>query len=575
MTADRGPANDATACATVIIDELVRGGVREFVMSPGSRNAPLSFALLEAQDAGRLRIHVRIDERSAAFLALGLAKATGTPTALMCTSGTALANFHPAIVEADMSGTPLVVVSANRPQSLWGTGANQTIDQVGIFGRATRDVVHLPAVGGPPANALWRSRVCRILAAATGTVGRPGPVQLDVGFAEPLTPSYDESPSQYPGRANGEPWTAVIAAPRIEGEISPPRRTLVFVGETSTSLAASAVSSACEAGFPVHVEAGTSLAAAQRGCLDAGSWLLADEKFLDDYRPDHVVIVGRPTLARSIGKLTSRPRVGVSVISDHGEWSDPTGKASTTLVIDTVRISGTVDTEFATAWRDADRRATGAVRALDAGELDGGVLDAGEVAAVVTGAGADVLLVASSNPIRDVDLRAQRRAANVVVNRGAAGIDGLVSTAIGVALSVTDARLPAPQAKAVALLGDLALLHDSNGLVIGPDEPRPRLTIVVVNNDGGAIFASLEQGAPEYAAQFERIFGTPHGVDIASLCAATGTTYVEAKSASELALLLAQDPAGIRVIEVKLDRAEERRRRLDHAEAVSRAIHAR
>ena len=567
MSADRGPANDATACATVIVDELVRGGVREFVMSPGSRNAPLSFALLEAENAGRLRIHVRIDERSAAFLALGLAKATGTPTALMCTSGTALANFHPAIVEADMSGVPLVVVSANRPQSLWGTGANQTIDQVGIFGDATRDVVHLPAVTGPSANALWRSRVCRVLAAATGADGRPGPVQLDIGFAEPLTPAYDDSPTQFPGRANGEPWTAVIAAPRIEGEISPPRRTLIFVGETSASLAASAVSSACEAGFPVHVEAGTSLAAARDGCLDSGAWLLADEEFLDSYRPDHVVIVGRPTLGRSIGKLISRPRVGVSVISDHAEWADSTGKASTTLVIDAVRITGTVDTEFATAWREADRRATSAVRALDA---DG--FDAGEVAAIVTRAGADALIIASSNPIRDVDLRAQRRAVNVIVNRGAAGIDGLVSTAVGVALSVSDARKPTPQAKTVALLGDLALLHDSNGLVIGPDEPRPRLTIVVANNDGGAIFASLEQGAPEYAGQFERIFGTPHGVDIQSLCAATGTAYVQAKGAGELASLLAEDPAGIRIIEVKLDRADERGRRLDQAAIVSKAI---
>lgn len=567
MSADRAPSNDATACANTVIDELVRGGVREFVMSPGSRNAPLSFALLEAESAGRLRIHVRIDERSAAFLALGLAKASGTPTALMCTSGTALANFHPAIIEADLSGTPLVVVSANRPQSLWGTGANQTIDQVGIFGPATREVVHLPAAGGPPANPLWRSRVCRVLAAAAGTDGRPGPVQLDIGFAEPLNPAYHESATEFAGRANGEPWTAVIAAPRIEGEISPPRRTLVFVGETSKSLAVSAVSSACEAGFPVHVEAGTSLSAAQRGCLDAGAWLLANEEFLDDYRPDHVVIVGRPTLTRSIGKLISRPRVGLSVISDHGEWSDPAGKASTTLVIGAVRITGTVDTQFATAWREADRRATAAVRTLDA---DG--LDAGEVAAVVTRAGADVLVVASSNPIRDVDLRAQRRAVNLVVNRGAAGIDGLVSTAVGVALSLSDARTPAPQAKTVALLGDLALLHDSNGLVIGPDEPRPRLTIVVANNDGGAIFASLEQGAAEYAGQFERIFGTPHGVDIQSLCAATGTAYVEAKEASELAALLVENPAGIRVVEVKLDRADERPRRLGHALIVGKAI---
>lgn len=566
----RGPANDATACATVIVDELVRGGVTEFVMSPGSRNAPLSFALLEAENAGRLRIHVRIDERSAAFLALGLAKASGTPTALMCTSGTALANFHPAIVEADMSGASVVVVSANRPQSLWGTGANQTIEQVGIFGDAARDVVHLPAVTGPSANAMWRSRVCRVLAVATGADGRPGPVQLDIGFVEPLTPAYDESPTRYPGRAHDEPWTAVIAAPRIEGEISPPWRTLVVVGETSASLAASAVSSACETGFPVHVEAGTSLAAARDGCLDAGAWLLADDEFLDKYRPDHVVIVGRPTLGRSIGKLISRPRVGVSVVSDHADWTDPAGTASTALVIDAVRITGTVDTDFASAWRDADQRASSAVHALDAGGFD-----AGEVAAIVTRAGADVLLVASSNPIRDVDLRAQRRAVNVIVNRGAAGIDGQVSTAVGVALSVSDARKPAPQAKTIALLGDLALLHDSNGLVIGPHEPRPRLTIVVANNDGGAIFATLEQGAPEYAEQFERVFGTPHGVDMQSLCAATGTAYVEAKDADELASLLVENPAGIRVIEVKLDRADERARRLGHAAVVSKAINGR
>lgn len=273
-SSDDAVTNGSTACATVVIDELVRGGVREFVMCPGSRNAPLSFALLEAEMAGRLRMHVRIDERSAGFLALGLAKATGTLTALMGTSGTAVANFHPAVIEADLSGTPLLVLTANRPQNLWGTGANQTIDQVGIFGSATRTAVHLPAVIGPSANAIWRSRVCRMLAAATGVDGRSGPAQLDIGFAEPLTPSYGEDlVALYAGRKNGEPWTRTIAAPRIDGEINPPRRTLVFVGETTSSLAQTAVSSACEAGYPVHIEAGTSLAAAQEGCLGAGAWL--------------------------------------------------------------------------------------------------------------------------------------------------------------------------------------------------------------------------------------------------------------------------------------------------------------
>jgi 2-succinyl-5-enolpyruvyl-6-hydroxy-3-cyclohexene-1-carboxylate synthase len=247
---------------------------------------------------------VRIDERSAGFLALGLAIGSGIPAAVMCTSGTAVANLHPAVIEADLSGVPLIVITANRPAEVLGTGANQTIDQQRIFGDATRLTAQIPAGLGSDPNSSLRGRVSRVLAAADGPSGRSGPVHLDIAFAPPLVPSGALDPLQvYPGRPDGVAWTTFEAAAPAQVELVVADRTLVVVGDASWSLAHSAVETAAVHGIPCHVEAGPALGHADETCLQAGPWLLADQAFIAAAKPDMVVVVGRPTLGRALGHL--------------------------------------------------------------------------------------------------------------------------------------------------------------------------------------------------------------------------------------------------------------------------------
>lgn len=510
----RGRVNPSTALATVVVDELVRGGVREAVLSPGSRNAPLSFALHEADAAGRLRLHVRIDERTAGFLALGLAKASQTPVAVVTTSGTAAVNLHPAVVEAEYARVPLVAVTADRPAELRGVGANQTIDQVGLYGRSVL-FFHDLSVDTDPSVANWRLIVDAALAGAHG-----GPVHLNVALREPLVPDGDASwpePLDSEIERHQHATAAWAYAPLPDGP-----RTVVVAGDQALADA--------------------------RGLAEAGSWPLLAEpssghragpNALATYRLllehlggdiERVVVAGRPTLSRPVTRLLARHDVEVVRLRD-----DPR----------TPGVTGTADRAWLSRWLDADRAARVALTDVLASEpAPTGLAVARLLARTVP---ADGLLVAgSSSSIRDLDLADPWETPPVVLaNRGASGIDGTVSTAVGAAL--------ARGGPAYALIGDLTFLHDSTGLVIGPGEPRPDLTIVVVNDDGGGLFTLLEQGAPAYDPVFERVFGTPHGVDLAALCAAGGTPYDRAASLTDLLALL-DTPEGLRVVEVRTDR---------------------
>ena len=530
--------NPSTALARVLVDELVRGGVREAVLSPGSRSAPLAFALHRADAAGLLRLHVRIDERSAAFLALGLAKVSGRPVPVVTTSGTATANLHPAVLEAAHAGVPLLLLTADRPPELRGTGANQTVDQVGLYGRAVRAAFDLGvAESRPGAVAYWRSLVCRALAAAHGE--RPGPVQLNVGLREPLVPDGDEFwPEPLDGRSDGAPWTARVAPLAVAPADDLPARTVVVVGDSTPSVTGAAVALAATRGWPLIAEPSASAGAA---ALPAGELVLSAPGFLDAHRPDRVLVVGRPTLSRVVARLVAGSPV--DVVGGGGQWSDPARQAS--RVLPGVPVAGgPVDPSWLPAWQAVSRAASTAVAAvLDAAPGLPEPVVAREVLAAAQG----LLVVGSSKPVRDLFLVGAREGVHVLANRGVAGIDGTVSTAVGAALAHGGA--------AYALLGDLTFLHDANGLVAGPDEPRPDLVLVVVNNDGGAIFGLLEQAGPEHAAAFERVFGTPHGVDLAALCAATRTPYARAASVGELREALVPR-GGVQVVEVRTDRVE-------------------
>ena len=563
-----GGVNPSTALATVLVDELVRCGVREVVLCPGSRSAPLAYALQEADRAGRLRMHVRVDERSAGFLALGLAKVTRVPAVVVTTSGTAVANLHPAVLEAHHAQVPLVVLSADRPPELRGTGANQTTTQPGIFGGALRWSQELGAPDRRPGQVpSWRSSVCRAVAASRGRPGGvPGPAHLNVPLREPLVPTADGVwPDELAGRPDDAPWVEVL--PAALGHSRPVEavpRTLVVVGDLpEPGLAEAAIDWARESGWPVVAEP---FGAGAEGVVPHGPLLLGVEDWLARHLPDRVITVGRITLARPVARLLRRSGVRVETVTASPAWVDPGHTVS--AVHDLGVLHHPVpceDPRWTAAWREAGSSLAKAV--VEAGLVWPSGLG---VAQAVLGAvpHGSLLFVGSSNAVRDLDLSGDRTSrAAIVANRGLAGIDGCVSTAVGVALSTT---IPA-----YALLGDLTFLHDSGGLLIGPHEPRPDLTVVVTNDDGGGIFTLLEPGEPERADDFERVFGTPTRTNLAALCAAHGVPHQRVESREALVDAVAQRPHGLRVLEVEVDRsghraAHERLRRVA-AEALGAA----
>jgi 2-succinyl-5-enolpyruvyl-6-hydroxy-3-cyclohexene-1-carboxylate synthase len=497
----------------VIVDELVRNGVRHVVLCPGSRNAPLSFALHQAERKGLLTLHVRIDERSAGFLALGLAK-TGTPAVVTCTSGTAVVNLHPAVIEAQLTGVPLIALTADRPVDLYRTGASQTIDQYDVLGIPT---LHLPEAAAEPTT---RSLICRAIAT-------PGPTHVNVPFRPPLTPDDSSWPS-----SSRTPWTATDRTSTVETRPSElPPRTLVLLGDDRPDR----LRRASELGWPVIAEP------TAPGGLRHGS-LLLNAGLPDHLRPDAVLVVGRVTLSR--GQQTLLKNTGVvHAVGDQAQWPDvpfTATRASTWLPEPAAEHDG----EWLQAWQSAVKNVSSAVDdLLDAQPWPTGLHVARDLTQAVPPG--SLLFVGSSNPIRDVDFAGERRPdITVHANRGAAGIDGSVSTAIGLALN--------HQGPAYALMGDLTFLHDSNGLLA---DHLPDLTIVVLNDDGGGIFSLLEQGAPEHSQSFERIFGTPHGADLTALCAGYRIPHSTVDGPEEFRSALAQ-PKGLQVVEVQAKRDE-------------------
>ena len=544
----------STAQAEVLIDELVRNDVRDVVLAPGSRNAPLSFALHRACQRAELRLHVRIDERSAGFLALGLAARRGTPAAVACTSGTATANLHPAVSEAQHSGTGLLLLTADRPPELRAAGANQTIDQNRLYGAEVR-YFHEFAVAEDRTgqNAYWRSQVCRAVRAARGGELAGGPAHLNIPFREPLVPGDDPGWSEsLAGRDGGSSWMLNVDEGAVGTALATPaaRRGIVLVAADLGPEAAERVDEwARRSGWPVLAETGgLGLPGATGGtAIGTGMWLLNVPEFLREHRPEQVVCVGRPTVFRQVQALLADPDVEVLLLhEDPVDWPAPAHD-----VREVARRLGPpaseTDPDWLTAWQQADQKASSALdAALDVEEWPRGPVLARDLVEALP---ADSLLVlGSSNPTRDVALAARRRPdVRVHRNRGVAGIDGTVSTAFGSALVHTG--------PAYALLGDLTFLHDANGLLLGPEEQRPDLAIVVVNDDGGGIFSLLEQGNPEHAGSFERVFGTPHGTDLARLCAAHGVPHVQVGQKAELVEAL-RGQSGLRVVEVRADRCE-------------------
>lgn len=528
------------ALGAAVVAQLLAQGVTDIVLAPGSRSGPLAVAA----DRSAARLHIRVDERSASFLALGIARAQGRPVAVVTTSGTAVGNLLPAVMEADHSGVPLVVVSADRPSSLVGTGANQTTRQVGIFGGFVRDAVRVASSEDPRS---WGAQVARAIVAADGTrTGDPGPVHVNVELADPLL-----------GAATGADAVPVVVTARgatAPVELSPGPATIVVAGDASVATGLEAAAFAAVADLPLIAEPSSN---ARSGPALSCGRLLLDTGL--GAAVERVVVFGHPTLSRPVTRLLSRDDVDVVVVSGRPGWPDPTWRVRT--VAGGVRLDPG-DTSWAARWRRADTLLADEVaRRYGAGETGWRL-----AAAVWTSLPDDgVLFAGPSQIVRELDLAPGREGSpRVYANRGLAGIDGVVSSAAGVALGST--------VPVTLLCGDLTFLHDSNGLLRGSG-PQPDLRIVVADDDGGSIFSTLEAGAVS-SETFNRVYRTGQGLDLVAL--AEGYGVPARRTSVDGAMAALRKPvSGVEVIVVPVDSTRARERALSLADlaegAVSRA----
>ncbi len=544
----RGVSANATFCST-LVDEWASAGLDAAVIAPGSRSTPLALALIAEP---RITCHVVLDERSAAFMALGLA-IDGRPALVLCTSGTAAVNLHPAVVEADLSDVPLLVCTADRPPELRGVGAPQTIDQVDLFGRSVRASTDAaPPDDSDPAS--WRPLAAACLAAALGSDGgRPGPVHLNLPFREPLVGAPGQLPPVLESSTEARPARAEGALP--DGLLS--GRGLILVGGRHGCDPAEILDLAARLCWPVLADP-TSGLRAHDAVVSTADAIVRSERFTDAHRPDVVVRIGRPAASKVLSTWLSSLGCPVVQVGGPGRIDpDRTVVATATLSEVLLAVGTPAELGWASAWTTADE----AVLQVHSSLLSGPELDdpttARTLARCADHLGARVV-VASSMPVRDLEWFGGPTAV-AHSNRGANGIDGVMSTALGVA-----ARGHAT----IALVGDLAFVHDANALW-GITDRGVDLRVVVVDNDGGGIFSFLPQADDPGGAIFERLFGTPHGADVVSLAGAFGVEADVVHSVADLEAALALP--GPRLIRVPSDRVRnvEVHRRLHEAAAAA------
>ncbi len=517
MVGDRVPRPEdvqATFCAT-LVDEWIRRGVRHAVVAPGSRSTPMALA---CADRHELRVHVVHDERSAAFVALGVA-IDGDPALLLCTSGTAAANFFPAVVEAQLSEIPMIVLTADRPEELRGVGAPQTIDQIDLYGRHavwSRD----PGVPVDEDRPRWRD-----LATEAWTRAADGPVQLNLAFREPLL----GTPGELPGP--GATAHVVSSVRRRHTDPVPPvsvERGVVLVGGRSGVPAAAVQELGERTGWPVVADP-TSAMRSLPGAIATADAILRSERFASAHLPEVIVRVGRPAASKVLAQWTTRATgAGATLLQVGGPGViDPDHNVDAVVSIDDLLATvASVPTTGAAAWWSSWTSADGLADRTIADLLDRfDELTEPAVARTLADTIEDraELVVASSMPVRDLEWFGGRRA-RAYANRGATGIDGVLGTALGRALAGHTTFV---------LLGDLAFVHDSNALTAlgrrGAD-----LRIVVVDNDGGGIFSFLPQASALPEARFEQLFGTPLGVDVVALATAYGLDARTVQAVDEL-----------------------------------------
>lgn len=537
----------AVQSAHALLSALASLGVVNVVVCPGSRSAPLVYALAQVAKIHGIEAHVRVDERAGAFTALGMSRAaTRHPAAVITTSGTATAHLLAAAMEAHHSAIPLILITADRPVELRGTHANQTTVQSGMFAPFTRFHADIPAPEPHRASVVHLRTVvdtaARAVAAALGPV--PGPVHLNLGFRDPLTPSAEEAQI-----APGEECAVDLSVPRVV----PPRvlgtalriepRTLVVAGDAAQSI--QPLLHHCE--LPVVAEPSANVSAPVRIPPSALPEVMAD--FSHPLRPTHVIVAGHPTLSRPVQRaLLGAAQLDISVVSARIDWPDAPRRATRVLPGIDPDASVVADREatrrFTEGWREHVRRVQERRGPLSQApwQVQAALAVWRESVRANQGAGAPLVLGASAL-IRDIEEWALSAPATAVVaNRGLAGIDGTISMASGYAL--TSGR------RTRVLLGDVSALHDLTGLVIGPLERQPELDIVVVDDGGGRIFGGLEHAAAPKDL-LRRFFTTPHGTDIAQAARALGVPCVHTATPASLPFLLETETSGRRLIVVR------------------------
>ncbi len=557
--------NGNTALASALVEELARGGLRHAVVSPGSRSTPLAVALWRQPE---IDVSVIVDERSAAFFALGAAQASGAPVAMLCTSGTAAANYHPAICEADESALPLIALTADRPPELRGIGAGQTIDQVKLYGSAVRWFCE---VGTHEANddglLHYRSVACRALAAARGEP-RPGPVHLNLPWREPLAPLpvagavTATDPLALEGR-DGRPLTAVTSIDlepstflldEVAGHIGDAISGVIVAGrQLDPELREPLAHLARASGFPILAEPTSQLRCGphdRSNVISTYDLLLRDEHFAGSVVPDLVLRFGAMPTSKPLRTWLATSGADQIVIDPLGGWSEPTNRAAAILRADPTELAAGWATRLEKEergapqrWLDAERAAREAIEsALTGAEISEPALHFALGRAHSDG---DLVYTASSMPIRDQEafLPPSEADALFLCNRGANGIDGLISSGIGAA--------HASGRPTTIVTGDLGLLHDIGALAALRDVSTP-VRVLVIDNNGGGIFGFLPQADALPNDEFEALLGTPRGIDTAKAATLFDLPDRRLDSLAELPEALA---AGTGLIKVKTDRS--------------------
>ena len=505
--------NTSTSLARVVVRQLIEAGITDAVISPGSRNAPISLAMYAAAEKKLLKLHIRIDERSAAYFALGLAKASGRPVPIVCTSGTAVANYHPAVLEAHHSNVPLLVLTADRPANLRRTGANQTTEQARIFGGAVRYFADVSGGVFPlelPLDSLHR-----------------GPVHLNLQFDEPLLPDDQND------------WLSEIkVAPKAKPagksagtlKVNTTRGVLV-IGHDRGGLAVSEVAQiAADLNWPVIAEDPLSFPDA----IAHAALFLASPAIRKNLSPETAVIIGRTTLSRSVNALIASAKSQI-VIDPRMATVDTYRVADQRFIAAPTVVSKPADEQWHEQWQKLSQRTSKLI--ADISNWSESSL-ARELAKQLSGA----VFIASSRPIRDLEsFAAARTGIETFANRGLAGIDGNISTALGIATA---------RESATAIIGDLAFLHDLTGLV---GNTSANLRIIAINNDGGGIFSTLPQAG---VAGFETVFGTPHGLDLEKIATGLGIAAKTISSFAELKSELAKPISGVSVLVCQMPNRE-------------------